>query len=303
MPGVFISYRRADSGGWSGRLFDHLGMRFGKDLVFHDLDDIPLGDDFVDVIRREIQSSEAMLVLIGPDWLKNPHGRRLAESDDPVRTEIMLGLQHDATIIPVLLGGAEMPAADDLPEPIRPLTRRNGLVISDATWKQDVRRLIDRLHELILPTVERVPLRQVYRELNDRQTEYFELLDRSAADALEHAQDALSYLDRVSPLYPHDAYLQVVRGYFHKNEAMALRDLGRSAEFDAALGRAEVVFDAMIRERPEDDAAWNGKGSVEGLRGNYAESLRLIDHALEINPDNRYAQDDRAVMLAQLRQT
>lgn len=301
MSGVFISYRRTDSGGWSGRLFDHLGMRFGKDLVFHDLDDIELGNDFVKVIGQEIQSCSAMLVLIGPHWLKTPQGRRLENADDPVRLEVTLGLEHEATIIPILLGGAQMPAAEDLPEPIRPLTRQNGLAISDAAWDQDVHRLIDRLHELILPMADQVPLRQVYKELEARQKKYFELLERSAADALEHAQDALSYLDRVSPLYPHDPYLQVVRGYFHKNEAMALRDLGRTKQFHEALNQAERVFDAMIRERPNDDAAWNGKGNVEGLRGNYAEAVRLIDRALEIAPDNSIWQSDRATMLARLK--
>ena len=78
MSGVFISYRRADSGGWSGRLFDHLGMRFGKDLVFHDLDDIELGDDFIEVIRQEIQACEAMLVLIGPFMSIRINGSMLA---------------------------------------------------------------------------------------------------------------------------------------------------------------------------------------------------------------------------------
>ncbi len=40
MSGVFISYRRADSSRSASRLVDHLNMRFGKDPVFQDVEDI-----------------------------------------------------------------------------------------------------------------------------------------------------------------------------------------------------------------------------------------------------------------------
>jgi hypothetical protein len=34
MPGIFISYRREDSAGHAGRLFDRLGAKFGRERVF-----------------------------------------------------------------------------------------------------------------------------------------------------------------------------------------------------------------------------------------------------------------------------
>ena len=40
MSKVFISYRRADSAEWAKRLYCHLSMRFGEDLIFQDVDDI-----------------------------------------------------------------------------------------------------------------------------------------------------------------------------------------------------------------------------------------------------------------------
>jgi tetratricopeptide (TPR) repeat protein len=111
----------------------------------------------------------------------------------------------------------------------------------------------------------------------------------------------LGYLDQVSPLYPNDLYLQVIRGYFHKNEAMALRNLVRIEEFEKSLKEAERVFDTMIRERPNDEGAWNGKGSIEALRGKYQEALRFISRALEINPTYSEALSDREVVLRKLR--
>jgi len=150
MARIFISYRRSDSRKWANKLFEHISMRFGKDLVFQDVDDIKPGKDF-------------LLVL------------------------------HEA--------------------------------ITD---------------------------------------------------------------------------LQLLRGYFHKNEAMALRDLGRRAEFRKSLVKADRVFTTMIRERPDDAGAWNGKGSVEALRGNLEKALRYVDKALEIDPTYWAAQQDRKEILKYL---
>ena len=117
MSGVFISYRRADSAGHAGRLFDHLSMRFGADLIFQDFDDIKPGTDFLQAIQTAIKSCDIMLVLIGPLWLEDAQGRRrLDDLEDVLRLEVSEALQKDVTVIPVLLGGATMPPAEDLPE-------------------------------------------------------------------------------------------------------------------------------------------------------------------------------------------
>jgi tetratricopeptide (TPR) repeat protein len=301
MSGVFISYRRSDSGGWAGRLFDHLSMRFGKDLVFQDFDDIKSGTDFLKVIRTAIKVCDVVLVLIGPHWLKNAEGRRrLDNPQDVLRMEISEALKGAKTVIPILLGGASMPSAENLPDPIKSLARQHAVEVTDSRWDYDVGQLIERLRELILPREGQLSLPQAQQELREKQLRYFEILPHNAAGALELAQQALAFLDRVSPLYPHDPYLQLVRGYFHKNEAMALRNLGRYEEFEKALNEAERVFDTMIRERPADAGAWNGKGSVEALRGNFKEALRFIDRALEIDPNFEAAKKDREEILGRL---
>jgi hypothetical protein len=49
---VFISYRRADSAGYSGRVMDRLDRELGRDLVFMDVDAIPLGTNFSKVLQE-----------------------------------------------------------------------------------------------------------------------------------------------------------------------------------------------------------------------------------------------------------
>jgi TIR domain/Tetratricopeptide repeat len=297
MSGVFISYRRADSSRWANRLVDHLNMRFGKDLVFQDVEDIKLGDDFLQDIRRTIESAEVVLVIIGPDWIKGKLGRRLHQPRDVVRQEVALSLKQVETVIPILVGGASMPPADQLPQSIKKLSTRNAAVLRDNRWRADVASLIERIRELLSATRDQYSLPQVYQELNQAQLRFFEILADSAAAALEFAQKMLVYLNRVMPLYPQDPYLQVVRGYFFKNEALALSRLSRVQETEAALSEAERVFNTMIRERANDAGAWNGLGSVATARGHYQQALKYIDRALKIDPTYEFARQDREEIL------
>src|SRR4051794_8488176 len=69
VAGIFICYRREDTAHAAGRLYDALANRFGDDLLFMDLDKIPWGGDYVDVIRQRLESATVVLVLIGHDWL------------------------------------------------------------------------------------------------------------------------------------------------------------------------------------------------------------------------------------------
>jgi len=53
MPGgVFISYRREDSGGFAGRIYDRLAHRVGHESVFFDVHNIPPSLDFMPLQYR-----------------------------------------------------------------------------------------------------------------------------------------------------------------------------------------------------------------------------------------------------------
>lgn len=144
---VFISYRRDDAAGYAGRLEEALEQRTGRGSVFRDVLDIAPGEDFVAAIRARLAGAQAVLVLIGPRWPggEAPGPRRIDEPGDFVRLEVAMALASGVRVVPVLLPGAEMPAEADLPEPLKPLARRNALHLGDATWSADIARLAEAI--------------------------------------------------------------------------------------------------------------------------------------------------------------
>jgi TIR domain len=142
---MFISYRRDDSAGHAGRVHDRLEREFGADLLFMDVDAIPLGVNFIKVLREEVAKCDVLLALIGPNWLKvrdEKGNRRLDNPSDFLRIEIATALQRDIPVIPILLDGARMPKADQLPKDLEELSVRNGLDIRHASFHSDMDKLI-----------------------------------------------------------------------------------------------------------------------------------------------------------------
>ena len=149
--GIFISYRRDDSIGHAGRLYDRLSAQFGEDQLFMDLDHIEPGDDFVQVINDAVGSCEILIALIGKNWLASAdrHGRRLDNPSDFVRLEIKTALERNIRVIPVLVHGAHMPAPQDLPADLAHLARRQAHELSDKRWRHDVEQLIGALENVL----------------------------------------------------------------------------------------------------------------------------------------------------------
>jgi len=149
---VFISYRREETSGHAGRLYDAIASAFGDANVFMDVDLAP-GVDFVERVTEAVGACDVLLVVIGRNWAGTTDVRghvRLADRNDFVRLEVETALRRaDVAVIPLLVGGAQMPAPDQLPESIRGLSRRNALELSDLRWRYDVGRLIDTLGDLL----------------------------------------------------------------------------------------------------------------------------------------------------------
>jgi hypothetical protein len=142
---IFICYRREDSSGHAGRLYDRLEAHFGDDDVFMDIEAIEPGADYLEVIDRTVASVDVLIVLIGKRWLgtADPAGsRRLDDPEDVVRLEVAAALTRNIRVFPVLVQGATMPHPSDLPPDLAGLTRRNAIEISDARWDFDAERLI-----------------------------------------------------------------------------------------------------------------------------------------------------------------
>jgi hypothetical protein len=146
---VFLSYRRSDVGGYAGRLGDALSHRLGARNVFQDVTDIEPGRDFTYAIDEALDASDAVLAVIGPSWLgaADPDGElRLRQPDDYVRRELARALERRVTVVPVLVGGAALPAAHDLPDDLQALAQRQAVSLRDQTWRNDVDALVRSLH-------------------------------------------------------------------------------------------------------------------------------------------------------------
>lgn len=109
-----------------------------------DVDTLEPGVDFVERIRSAVGSADALLVVIGRGWLnaESQNGeRRLDDPGDFVRLEIGIALRGDPVVVPVLVGGATMPAEDELPPDLALLARRNAVTLADADWRSGLARL------------------------------------------------------------------------------------------------------------------------------------------------------------------
>jgi hypothetical protein len=149
---IFISYRRSDSAGYAGRLYDYLKNYFGDERLFFDVDTIKPGVNFEQKIKTELDNSAAVLVLIGNQWLgiKDMNGnRRLDDPHDYVRLEVETSLNKNIAVIPVLLQGVQMPSGNELPEPLYDFSRRNAIKLSDENWNSDLRLLTTILKEVL----------------------------------------------------------------------------------------------------------------------------------------------------------
>lgn len=148
MSDIFLSYRRQDSSSATGRLADRLEQHFGPRRVFRDYDSIVAGEDFAEAIHRAISVSTVVLAVVGPDWLdvRDSQGRRRLDNPaDFVRIEIESALDAAVPVIPVLVEGARMPAAADLPGSLRAFARCQAVELSEPRWREDTDRLIASL--------------------------------------------------------------------------------------------------------------------------------------------------------------
>ncbi|MFL5541280.1 MAG: toll/interleukin-1 receptor domain-containing protein, partial [Longimicrobiaceae bacterium] len=147
---IFISYRRDDSAGHAGRLYDHLSKRFGTGRVFMDIDAIPPGADFNAEIDRVLRRCAVVLVVIGRRWLESMSQRR---QTDYLRAEISAALGRGASVrvIPVLVDGAVLPERFRLPADLQPLVARHAFQLNDRSFAHDANKLIDAIARHVRP--------------------------------------------------------------------------------------------------------------------------------------------------------
>jgi len=260
-------------------------------------------DGLLDCLTAQTRPADAVLIIIGPHWLdEGPTGgkTRLQDPKDVLRLEIQHALTKSSGVIPTLVGGAQMPKPGDLPRSIAPLVKRTGIALIDTDWSRAMQLLFEKLQDLsrAARTTEAVAipvLPDILNKLDQLQGRYFEqLTGNDPVGAAAVAREGLQLLDDQMPNYPHDHTLQLFRGFFLKNLAMALRDSGDTPGFDANLALAAQAFET-IRDEAELHLAnaYTGAAAIPALRGEGRPALDLIDRALRLAPNHPYALHDR----------
>jgi hypothetical protein len=154
MAKIVISYRRADSETITGRIRDNLVVHYGDDSVFMDIDSIPLGIDYRKQISDALAQNGILVVVIGPKWRGPVRGGqfRIDSDADPVRVEVATALERGIPTIPVLVGGAVMPKAEDLPDNLKNLAFHNAAEIDvGRDFHQHMARLIRSMDLIVKP--------------------------------------------------------------------------------------------------------------------------------------------------------
>ncbi len=152
MARIFISYRHEDAGMGVGRLTDALREHFTHEQVFQDISSIDPGADFVEALNKALADCAAVLVVIGPKWVSaaDRHGRRrLEDPDDWVRREVAEALSRPSLpVFPLLVDGATMPDAEELPVDLKGLVRRQASELTLRHWAQDIASLATMLRKI-----------------------------------------------------------------------------------------------------------------------------------------------------------
>jgi len=212
---IFISYRREETAYAAGWLFERLADHYSRSQIFKDVDSIQLGDDFVEVISTAVGSCDILLALIGDQWLTITDAEGQARLDDPndfVRVEIEAALARGVRVIPILVEGAQMPRAADLPPSLAKLVRRQALELSPSRFDFDTGRLLTVLDKGLADARARRVIAQREARSATEQARLGELLNKARAELrLGHfaaAIDLLTELLAIDPNHRDAAHLR-----------------------------------------------------------------------------------------------
>jgi predicted negative regulator of RcsB-dependent stress response len=291
---IFISYRRDDARGASGRVWDWLRIGFGRERVFRDVASIGAGK-WRQKIEQALASSKACVAVIGRRWADATNLPRLQDPNDMVRHELETALasgdQEVLTVIPLLVEEAQLAQipAEQLPESLRPLLADwNVLALSESGWDDDTRRLIEAIAAATgLP-------------VNPELEEWMALMAGAQQGlSMARATEAPGAVGRQGEEQALESLLHRAAGADPEERPALKAALAALANGDTLLAEAsfeqELEASRRLRLAAEQLAASEGRreadaarnvASLAVLRGDLSKAVRYLQMALEVNPED-----------------
>ncbi len=262
---IFISYRRTDCPDFAERIRDWMIRRYGRDHVLMDFDNIPPFITFEDYIREQIEQSDAILALIGPDWLANLHSKLVKGDMDFVRTELETALKLGKVIAPIRIENAPMPPAGALPDSLKPIAEITAApMYSDGEFDEQIEWITRTLETLLskrdMAQNKRPEARTLDQTLEWRRGQHPLLTDTDPVlitlmedgDFQGAADDANTKLKKMSPSDPF--YLST---QFYRAQALEL-----TGNYTAAV----KSYRAFLDKFRTDDSSEDRRFAVERMR-------------------------------------
>jgi tetratricopeptide (TPR) repeat protein len=291
---IFISYRRDDARGASGRVWDWLRIGFGRERVFRDVASIGAGK-WRQKIDQALATSKACVAVIGRRWADATNLPRLQDPNDMVRHELETALangdQEVLTVIPLLVEDAQLAQipADQLPESLRPLLADwNVLALSESGWDDDTRRLIEAIAAATgLPVNPELEEWMALMSGAQQGLSMARGAEAPGAVGRQGEEQALeSLLHRAAGADPEErpalkaALAALANGDTLLAEASFEQELAASRRLRLAAAQL-----AASEGRREADAARN-VGSLAVVRVDLSKAVRYFQMALEANPED-----------------
>jgi tetratricopeptide (TPR) repeat protein len=291
---IFISYRRDDARGASGRVWDWLRIGFGRERVFRDVASIGAGK-WRQKIEQKLAESKACVAVIGRRWADATNLPRLQDPNDMVRHELETALasgdQEVLTVIPLLVEDAQLAQipADQLPESLRPLLGDwNVLALSESGWDDDTRRLIDAIAAAtglpVNPELEDWMALMTGAQQGLSMARGTEATGAVGRQGEEQALEALLHQAAGAEPEKRPALKAAMAELAAGNTRLAEEWFERELEARQRVRRAALQL-AASEGRQEADAARN-VASLALVRGDLSKALRYFQLALEANPED-----------------
>ncbi|MCI0710540.1 MAG: SUMF1/EgtB/PvdO family nonheme iron enzyme [Chloroflexi bacterium] len=184
---IFINYRRADNAVFVELIRTWFMHRYGRENVFMDFDSIPPFARFEDFIRQKISESDAVVSIIGPQWLDLLQEKAREGKPDYVRIELEEALKHHKVIAPLCIQDGKVPPEEHIPENLRPIFERNVPNLKSG------RDIIDNIYRIMDALEQALAVQGIYHRPGS-DSEQTDNLKQAAGSSRFNIHEAIGHL-------------------------------------------------------------------------------------------------------------